>query len=175
MKKVRIGILGSRFSAHLHLTNYKKLRGHKMEVVAVAAKSEESASRFANDFDIPRTYTDYRKLIEDQDVDVVDICLPTDLHKEAVVAAAEAGKHVICEKPLTGYFGKELDEERVGDKISRKTLLEKALNGCKEVRAAVEKNGVRHGGAAVNGGFVIPVQRLRPEAPCGGSVAGARC
>ena len=142
MKKVRIGILGSRFSAHLHLTNYKRLRGHKMEVVAVAAKSEESASRFANAFDIPKIYTDYRKLIEDSDVDVVDICLPTDLHKDAVIVAAESGKHVICEKPLTGYFGKDLDEERVGDNISRKTMLEEALKGCKEVRAAVEGNGI---------------------------------
>ena len=143
MEKVRVGILGSRFSAHLHLTNYRKLRGHKMEVVAVAARSEESASRFAKVFDIPNIYTDYRKLVENPDVDVVDICLPTDLHKEAVIAAAEAGKHVICEKPLTGYFGKDLDEERVGDKVSRETMLGEAMKGCQEVRSAVERNGIK--------------------------------
>jgi predicted dehydrogenase len=143
MEKVRVGILGSRFSAHLHLTNYRKLRGHKMEVFAVAARSEESASKFAKAFDIPKTYTDYRKLIEDPDVDVVDVCLPTDLHKEAIIAAAEAGKHVICEKPMTGYFGKDLDEERVGDKISRETMLREAMNGCHEVRNAVERSGIK--------------------------------
>ena len=143
MEKLRIGILGSRFSAHLHLTNYRKLREHKMEVIAVAARSEESASRFAETFDIPTMYADYRKLIEDPDVDVVDVCLPTDLHKEAVITAAEAGKHVICEKPLTGYFGKDLDEERVGDTVSRETMLGEAMKGCQEIRRAVERNKIK--------------------------------
>ncbi len=143
MEKVRVGVLGSRFAAHLHLSNFKKLRGHRMEVVAVAARSEESASRFAKAFDIPKIYTDYRKLVESPDVDVVDICIPTDLHKEAVIAAAEAGKHVICEKPLTGYFGKDLDEERVGDKVSRETMLQEAMKGCQEIRTAVEGNRIK--------------------------------
>ncbi len=142
MEKVRVGVLGSRFSAHLHLSNFKKLRGHRMEVVAVAARSEESASRFAKAFDIPKIYTDYRKLVESPDVDAVDVCLPTDLHKEAVIAAAEAGKHVICEKPLTGYFGKDLDEERVGDRVSRETMLREAMKGCQEIRSAVERKRI---------------------------------
>ena len=143
MEIVRVGMLGSRFSAHLHLSNFKKLRGHKMEVVAVAARSEESAGRFAKAFDVPKIYTDYRKLVKDPDVDVVDICLPTDLHKEAIIAAAEAGKHVICEKPLTGYFGKEMDEEQIGDRVSRETMLQEAMKSCREIRSAVERNRVK--------------------------------
>ena len=113
-----------------------------MEVVAVAATSEKSAARFAEAFRVPKTYTDYRKLVEDPDVDVVDVCLPTDLHEEAIIAAAEAGKHVICEKPLTGYFGKDLDEERVGDKVSRETMLREAMESCQKIRRAVERNNV---------------------------------
>jgi predicted dehydrogenase len=113
-----------------------------MEVVAVAAASEKSARRFAEAFRVPKTYTDYRKLIEDPDVDVVDVCLPTDLHEEAIIAAAEAGKHVICEKPLTGYFGKDLDEERVGDTISRETMLREAMESCQKIRRVVERNRV---------------------------------
>ena len=143
MERVRIGILGSGFSAHLHLSNYKKLRGHKMEVVAAAARSEKSASRFAKAFDLPKIYTDYRKLVEDPDVDIVDVCLPTDVHKEAIIAAAEAGKHVICEKPLTGYFGKDLDEERVADKVPRETMLREAMKSCREIRSAIERNRVK--------------------------------
>ena len=143
MEKVRVGILGAGFSAHLHITNYKKLRGHKMEVVAVAARSEESAGKFAKAFDIPNIYTGFKKLLENPDVDVVDVCLPIDLHKEAVIAAAEAGKHVICEKPLTGYFGEDLDEERVGDRVPRETMLQEAMKGCREIRSAVEKKGIK--------------------------------
>ena len=140
MEKVRVGILGAGFSAHLHITNYKKLRGHKMEVVAVAARSEESAGKFAKAFDIPKIYAGYKKLVEDPGVDVVDVCLPIDLHKEAVIAAAEAGKHVICEKPLTGYFGKHLDAERVGDRVPRDVMRREALKNCKEIRKVVDTN-----------------------------------
>ena len=143
MEKVRLGIIGARFVAHLHLSNYKNLRGKTMEVVAVAARTEESARNFAKTFDIPKAYTGYRELVEDPGVDVVDICLPTDLHKEAVIAAAEAGKHVICEKPLTGYFGKDLDEERVGDAVPRETMLGEAVKNCRDVRTAVEANKIR--------------------------------
>ncbi len=143
MEKVGVGILGAGFSAHLHLTNYGKLRGHKMEVVAVAARSEENAGKFAKAFDIPKVYTDYRKLVEDQDIDFVDVCMPTDVHKDGVVAAAEAGKHVMCEKPLTGYFGKGRDEERIGDKISREVMLREVMKSCKEIRSAIERNRVK--------------------------------
>ncbi len=142
MEALRVGMLGSRFSAHLHLSNYRKLRGYKMEVVAVAASSQDSAAKFAEAFRVPKIYTDYRRLVEDPDVDVVDICLPTDLHEEAVIAAAEAGKHVICEKPLTGYFGKDLAEERVGDHVSRDIMLREALESCQRIRHAVKNNRV---------------------------------
>ena len=50
-------------------------------------------------------------MLERKDVDAVDLCVPTHLHEEMILLAAEAGKHVICEKPLTGYFGGETDEE----------------------------------------------------------------
>ena len=143
MEKLRLGILGSRFVAHLHLSNYKNLMGKTMEVVAVAARTEESARNFAKTFDIPKVYTGYGKLVEDPQVDVVDVCLPTDLHKEAIIAAAEAGKHVICEKPLTGYFGKDLDEEHVGDTVARETMLREAMKNCRDVRTAVEANKIR--------------------------------
>jgi len=143
MEKLRLGILGSRFVAHLHLSNYKNLRGKTMEVMAVAARTQKSARNFAKTFDIPKVHTGYEKLVQDPDVDVVDVCLPTDLHKEAIIASAEAGKHVICEKPLTGYFGRDLDEERVGDAVSREAMLQEAMKNCREVRTAIEANKIR--------------------------------
>ena len=143
MEKLRLGILGSRFVAHLHLSNYKNLRGKTMEVMAVAARTQKSARNFAKTFDIPKVHTGYEKLVQDPDVDVVDVCLPTDLHKEAIIASAEAGKHVICEKPLTGYFGRDVDEERVGDAVSREAMLQEAMKNCREVRTAIEANKIR--------------------------------
>ena len=72
----------------------------RARVVAVASRSSESASHAARTFGVPSWYTDYRQLLENPEVDVVDICTPNGLHAEIAIAAAQAGKHIICIKPL---------------------------------------------------------------------------
>jgi len=142
MDKVRLGMVGSRFAAHLHLANYEKLRGPKLEIVGIASKTEKSAAETARKFAIPSVYTDYRKLLERNDVDAVDLCAPTHLHERMIIQAAEAGKHVICEKPLTGYFGEEAEGEDIGSRVSRATMLKGAMEGCSRIRKAIEANRV---------------------------------
>jgi len=143
MERVRLGIIGSKLAAHWHLNNLSKLRGLKVDVVAVASKRMENARAFAKEFDILDYYDDYRRLLERPDVDVVDLCIPTDLHEEFSIQAAEAGKHIICEKPLTGYFGKERKEDQVGLTVRKKLMLKEALKGCNRVIQAVRKNRVK--------------------------------
>ena len=70
------------------------------EVVAVAAPNLHRVVDFAKRHDIPRALTNYRDLLKLDEVDVISLALPNDLHAEVAIAAAEAGKHVICEKPL---------------------------------------------------------------------------
>ena len=107
MERVSIGMIGAQFAARLHLNGLSKLRGTKVEVAAVASRHIDHAANFAKDYGIPDYYDDYRRLLERKDIDIVDLCIPTDLHAEFSIEAARAGKHVICEKPLTGYFGKD--------------------------------------------------------------------
>ncbi|NLN70955.1 MAG: Gfo/Idh/MocA family oxidoreductase [Chloroflexi bacterium] len=70
------------------------------EVVAVASRSLEEASTFAESFYIPRAYGSYKALLADQEIDAVYIPLPNHLHKLWTIRVAEAGKHILCEKPL---------------------------------------------------------------------------
>jgi predicted dehydrogenase len=143
MDKVRLGIVGSRFAARTHLANnFAKLRGLKVEVVGIASQTEASAQQTAKEFNIPSVYTEYRRLLERSDVDAIDLCTPTNLHEEMIIAAAEAGKHIICEKPLTGYFGEEVEGEDVGFRVSREVMLKAAMESCSRIRKAVEKNRV---------------------------------
>jgi predicted dehydrogenase len=135
-------MVGSRFAAHLHLSNYEKLRGSKLEIVGIASQTEQSAAQTAKEFRIPSVYTDYRRLLERKDVDAVDLCVPTNLHEAMIIEAAEAGKHIICEKPLTGYFGEDVDGEDIGFRVSREVMLKGAMEGCSRVRKAIEKNRV---------------------------------
>ncbi len=143
MERIKIGMVGSQFAAHLHLNSLSKLRGSKVEVVAVVSRNRANAENFARKFNIPDAYDDYRYILDRKDVDVVDLCIPTDLHEAFSIKAAEAGKHIICEKPLTGYFGKERKEDQIGFTVSKKLMLKEALKGCDRVLKAVKKNKVK--------------------------------
>lgn len=71
-----------------------------IEIVACCDTNEKVARDLANDFKIPHVFTDYRELLKLKEIDAVDICTPNKVHTPAVIGALEAGKHVLCEKPL---------------------------------------------------------------------------
>jgi len=96
-KKVKVGIVGTGFVGDIHHASFKGWV-HDAEVVAVA--SPHNADHFAKDKGIARAYADYREMLKDKDIDVIDIGIPNDLHCQVMVDAAKAGKHVIIEKPL---------------------------------------------------------------------------
>jgi predicted dehydrogenase len=98
MPKVRIGLIGSGFVSAIHFDALRHVSD--AEVVAVSSPTEEHVRRFANDRDIHYWTTDYRKMLDRDDVDMVVLGLPNDLHCEATLAAAAAGKHVVVEKPM---------------------------------------------------------------------------
>jgi myo-inositol 2-dehydrogenase/D-chiro-inositol 1-dehydrogenase len=98
MGEIGVGIIGSGFVAEIHAEALKRVPAAR--TAAVASPTEGRAQAFARRHGIPRWFTDYRELLELDDVDLVTLCLPNALHCEAAVAAAAAGKHVMCEKPL---------------------------------------------------------------------------
>jgi predicted dehydrogenase len=160
MDLLRIGIVGAQFSAHLHLQNYKPLRGSKLEIAGIASRTKARAEELARKYNIPHVADDYRRLLERKDIDAVDLCVPTDLHHEFIIQAAQAGKHVICEKPLTGYFGKDRPEDLVGFAVDRGTMLQEALDNCRAVARAIEKNKIKFC-YAENWVYAPPVVKLK--------------
>jgi myo-inositol 2-dehydrogenase/D-chiro-inositol 1-dehydrogenase len=98
MKVIRVGLVGSQFVSTIHLEALRTVPG--AEVVAVNSATEAHARGFAERHGIPRWFTDHRTMYEMPEIDLVILGLPNDLHCEATVAAAQAGKHVVCEKPL---------------------------------------------------------------------------
>ncbi len=81
----------------MHSNVYGLLDG--AELVAVADNKPEKAATFGNDFGV-KTYSSLEEMLANEELDIVDICLPTYLHKDATITAARAGKHVFCEKPM---------------------------------------------------------------------------
>lgn len=94
--KVRIGIVGSKFAADFHADCYRRLDNTELLAVAAIDNLEE----FSKKWNIPDTFEDYHEMLEREDIDLVSICVPNFLHHDVALAAAEAGKHIVCEKPL---------------------------------------------------------------------------
>ena len=138
-QSVRVGIIGTGFSASLHVEALRSVHGVDVELAAVASGSAEHAAEFARNHSIPQAYAVYDDLLADPAIDVVSVCVPNALHAEITIAAAQAGKHVICEKPLTGAFGHRgvlSDAERARDEWNR------VGSSLSEIRDALEKSGV---------------------------------
>jgi predicted dehydrogenase len=98
MDRVRLGVVGVGNIAPLNVAGY--LEHERCDVVAVCDPRIELAERRAREWEVPRVYTRLQDLLDDSDVDAVEILSPTHLHKDHVVAAARAGKHVSCQKPM---------------------------------------------------------------------------
>jgi len=138
MDQVGVGIVGAGFVADLHARTYRGLGGGA-RLVAVTSRTAARASDLARRYGIEQVLPDLDSLLALDSVDVVDLCVPNHAHKEVALRAARAGKHVICEKPLTGFFGQG---EGAG-RTPRAQMLAAALADADEMIAAAEANGVK--------------------------------
>jgi len=99
-KTLKIGLIGTGGIVRgAHLTP-GWLAVPDCEIIAACDVNEATASKLADDFNIPKVFTDYREMLQLEELDAVDICTPNKVHTPAVIGALEAGKHVLCEKPL---------------------------------------------------------------------------
>ncbi len=140
MKRVRIGLIGSGFVATLHMHAYRRVYGLEAEVRRVASTSPDVAA-FARAHAIPKAGQDWRALLRDPEIDVVDICTPPVLHAGMVVEALAAGKHVICEKPFTGYFGRPGDVAPIGRTVPKATMYARVMEEMDRTCAAIRTSG----------------------------------
>ncbi|NWG12963.1 MAG: Gfo/Idh/MocA family oxidoreductase [Acidobacteria bacterium] len=98
MSRVKIGLIGSQFAAEIHAESLKMVPD--AEVVAVASPTESHVRAFASKHAIPYWFTDYRKLLEMEEIRMVALSVPNDLHCPITMACASADKHVVVEKPF---------------------------------------------------------------------------
>jgi predicted dehydrogenase len=106
--KLQVGIIGSGDIAELaHIPGYKAL--DNVEIVAVCDIREERVKEIATKFDIPKTFTSYEEMLKMEEIDLVSVCTPNNMHKPPTVAALKAGKHVLCEKPMALNYQEGLE------------------------------------------------------------------
>ena len=120
--RVRVGVLGAgAWAEFAHLPAYK--RDPRCELVAIADPVVERAKAFAEKFGIPNVYASHRELIARADIDLVDVCTPSATHFELSWAALEAGKHVLCEKPVAYDYRDTIRASELAKRQGVKTKL----------------------------------------------------
>jgi len=103
MEELNVGILGLGWVAGAHIETFKSVEGGK--VSGVCSRRTLSESELEEQYGLPlKVYRDYDEMLEDESIDIVDICTPHPFHAEQAIAAAEAGKHLIIEKPIALSF-----------------------------------------------------------------------
>ena len=96
---IKIGLIGCGKIAAWHARGYLAI-SEEAQITAVSDVAEANAQKMAQDVGAAHVFGHFRALLGESDVDAVDICLPHHLHRDAIVAAATVGKHILCEKPL---------------------------------------------------------------------------
>ncbi|MFQ5885841.1 MAG: Gfo/Idh/MocA family protein [Anaerolineae bacterium] len=125
-RTISIGLVGYGFMGRAHSTAYRQAwpffrPGLKPMMKAICGRNEAAVRQAADSLGWQTYETSWEQLVNREDIDLIDICTPGDSHRDIAVAAAEAGKHVFCEKPLANSLGE-----------------------AKEMLAAVEAAGVKH-------------------------------
>lgn len=133
MKKVSIGIVGAGRATQLHCMAYSKVSGLLVCLKGIYSKTIEHARNVKETYGIERVYATFEDLISDEEIDVVDICTPPYTHKEMIIEAFAHGKHVICEKPLCGFFGRGATDKQV--------MYASVLKDLEDLDEAINKSG----------------------------------
>jgi myo-inositol 2-dehydrogenase/D-chiro-inositol 1-dehydrogenase len=121
VSRTRIALIGAGFIADIHAESYARFVP-EAEIALVYSRTESHARAFAEKHGVGRWLTDLDRALTAHDCEVVDVCIPNDLHARAVVAAAGAGKHVIVEKPLCLTL-EEADEMIAACKAANRKLM----------------------------------------------------
>jgi len=144
MAKVRVGLVGHGNAARLHAPAFRKLGTERCALVAVCGRSRERAAAFAQKHGISQAFGTMDEMLSQVEVDVVDLVVPNHVHAPLAIDAAKAGKHIICEKHLTGYFGEPdaPEDELIGKTVPKAKMLDRVVEQCDAIGRALSGAGV---------------------------------
>lgn len=138
--RVTVGVIGAGRALELHDFGYKR-SNIPVRLKTVMARRSEQINKAIERYGFEKGTTEIFDLLNDPEIDVIDICTPPYVHKEEIIQALHADKHVICEKPLVGYFGRPGDPEPIGDKVSKKYMYECLLQDIDEIKRVLKETG----------------------------------
>lgn len=136
--EICIGMAGAGRATELHMNALTRYTGVPVCFKHIIARRFEQVSMMKERYGFIYSSLNFEDLLNDEEIDVIDICTPPYAHKDMIIKALNAGKHVICEKPLTGYFGSYEDVEPIGDCVSKEHMYNKLIYEIDELREIIK-------------------------------------
>lgn len=146
MKELNVGIVGLGWVAGAHIETFKKVRGANVTAICSRRKQDEAALK--QKFGIPlKVYNNYKAMLADPEIDIVDICTPHPMHADQAIRAAQAGKHLLIEKPIAITFKDAKAMHQAIKKARVKSCVCFEVRFCKEftlARSVVDQGLLGH-------------------------------
>ena len=167
--EICLGVAGAGRATELHMNALKRFSGVPVCYKHIIARRFEQVEAMQRRYGFQTSSLDFNDLLEDPDIDVIDICTPPYMHEKMIESAILAGKHVICEKPLSGYFGKEGDVHPIGNTVSKTKMYKDLLKNLNRLRNIIYKSDCKfmyaenfvYAPAIVKAGEIIQKKRSR--------------
>ena len=137
-KVITIGTVGYGYGAFLHVNGYLNAGGIPIRLKTVCARNAEKAEEFRARYHYEQICTDYEQLVADPEIDLIDLSVPPSLHIRYCIMALRAGKSIICEKPITGFFGD--GEENIGRTVSKADMWKDIEGQLAELKQVIDES-----------------------------------
>lgn len=138
--EVCLGVAGAGRATELHMNALKRNSGVPVCYKHIIARRMEQVNVAKERYGFINASLNFDDLLNDPEIDVIDICTPPYAHEDMIIRALEAGKHVICEKPLTGYFGLPGDKEPIGKYVSKSVMYEEVLKSIDRIKKVIDRS-----------------------------------
>lgn len=138
MVDIVLGMVGAGRATELHMGGYNRVRGVNVRLKRIVDCRTELLEPAKERYGFEECSLDFDDLINDPEINLIDICTPPYTHLDMIIKALEAGKNVICEKPLTGYFGRKGDVSPIGNTVSKKDMYECMMADLDRLKQIVE-------------------------------------
>ena len=138
--EICLGVAGAGRATELHMNALKRFSGVPVCYKRIIARRFEQVNEMKMRYGFQEASLDFDDLLNDSEIDIIDICTPPYIHEEMIEKAMKAGKHVICEKPLSGYFGKESDVAPIGLNVSKMDMYNSLLESLDRLRVIVKES-----------------------------------
>lgn len=137
---VVLGMVGAGRATELHMQAYAHVKDVRIRYKAVISGHLSSAQKAQDLYGFEQVYDSFDELANDSEIDVIDICSPPYTHEEYVKKGLEANKYVICEKPLTGYFGNGSENIPIGKSVNKKVMYDAVMKYLDDLYEIVKKH-----------------------------------